>query len=213
MEIETVLSFLEILDNPLKDIDLVAVLTSKMFDFTNDKLLDVRRAFPEEDLFYALNRYSEEKEDETVAGFLNFYNELRDKMDISIADLIREIVDRTGYMDYISSLPGGDLRRANVLKLIDEAELGDSKATDLYTFMQYIRHRKKYQAEISMAKLKGEEENVVRIMTIHKSKGLEFPVVFVVGCGMGFNMMDTRGKMLTSQKYGVALKLYDAWKI
>ncbi|MCR4782180.1 MAG: helicase-exonuclease AddAB subunit AddA [Lachnospiraceae bacterium] len=214
MEIETILSFLEILDNPLKDVDLVSVLSSPIGKFTNDELVDVRTAYPNEDFFVALRRYAEENEDATKAKeFISFYESLRSKVDISIADLIREIVDKTGFMNYISSLPGGDLRRANVLKLIDEAQMSDSKSADLYTFMSYIRNRKKYKAEIGMAKLLGEEDNVVRIMTIHKSKGLEFPVVFLSGCGKSFNEMDLKGNIYIDQKFGLALKKYDSGRV
>ena len=213
MEIETVLSFLEILDNPLKDIDLVSVLTSPIAGFSSDELLNVRRAFPEEDLFRAFEKYALEFKDEKVKAFLDFYYELHDNIDLSIADIIREIVESTGYMNYISSLPGGDLRRANVNKLIEEAEMSTAKSADLYTFMAYIRNRKKYDAEISMAKLMGEEDNVVRIMTIHKSKGLEFPVVFLSDCGKTFNERDLNSNIYVDPKIGLGLKKFIDSKI
>ncbi len=213
-EIETILSFLEILDNPLKDVDLISVLSSEIGHFSEDDLVDIRRAYPDDDFYVALTRYAAESENgQKAQAFLDFYSSLRENEDLSISDLIRKIVDESGFMNYISSMPGGDLRRANVLKLIDEAEMSESKSADLYTFMAYIRNRKKYKAEIGMASLLGEEENVVRIMTIHKSKGLEFPVVFLSGCGKQFNDMDTMGALLIDPKFGLALKRYDEGRV
>jgi ATP-dependent helicase/nuclease subunit A len=229
LEVETIFSYLEILDNPDKDTYLVSVLKSEIGSLSNDELMEIRRNDEGSDFYNACRNYVKEnqaddrKEDsesgtspvgtkkstvKKLEAFLALFDELRIRQgDMLLPDVISEIYDRTGFLNYVSSLPGGAVRRANLMKLLDEAENMENNSThDLYSFMDYIRKRKKYNEEIDMASLLGEEDNVVRIMTIHKSKGLEFPVVFLIRAGGMLGGGSQNEKQIFSPKYGMAIK-------
>ena len=216
LEVETIFSYLEILDNPDKDTFLVSVLKSEIAGLDNDELMYIRRNDEGSDFYNACRNYVNEKNQdaqddvlvEKLRKFFTLFDELRTRQgDMMLPDLISEIYDRTGFLNHVSSLPGGTVRRANLLKLLDEAENMENNSThDLYSFMDYIRKRKKYEEEIDMASLLGEEDDVVRIMTIHKSKGLEFPVVFLIRAGGKLGGGDNDEKIVFSPKYGMAMK-------
>ncbi len=130
--------------------------------------------------------------------------------DVSIHVLIAELMEETGYLDYVTGLPAGAVRRANLLKLADQAITFESTSyRGLSRFMKYIEKLKKYEVDFGSAELIGEEDDAVRIISIHKSKGLEYPVVFLSGCGKNFNEGDTRGSMVIQSKYGVAIDAVD----
>lgn len=234
MEISVLLSFLEIIDNPYKDIELISVLHSPMFNISNDELLRIKekqakinknlqdkeenkKRRQKTKFFAALISYlNSEGEDEDlkpsngIKKFMSLYNDIRDSYDLSISDIIIKILNETDFLHTISAMPGGNQKRANIEKLIDEAGLNENVNQDLHSFLQYIRNRKKYKSEISMAKLQGEEDDVVRVMTIHKSKGLEFPVVFLLNCMGNFNSNDSKQKFMVDSKLGLALRKYDS---
>ena len=214
LEVETIFSYLEILDNPDKDTFMVSVLKSEIAGLTNDELMDIRRNDEGSNFYNACRNYLSEAGDDKASTkskliyFFELFDELRIRqVDMLLPDLISDIYDRTGFLNHVSSLPGGTIRRANLLKLLDEAENMENNSThDLYSFMDYIRKRKKYNEEIDMASLLGEEDDVVRIMTIHKSKGLEFPVVFLIRAGGQLGGGSRNEKMVFSPKYGMAIK-------
>lgn len=218
MEIENILSFLEILDNPLKDIDMTAVLLSRFAGLTTDELLRVRNLYPDSSIYYAIRNFRDDRskgkieEDlketyDKINDFLGFYSSLRNSPDTELDDLLRIIIRKNDYLTYISSLPGGEQRRANVLKLIDTAASLQDKSGGFHAFSSYIRNLKKYDQEIGMAKLMGDDDNVVRIMTIHKSKGLEFPVVFLCGAGDRFKSGTNGDDTIIDAHYGAAFNL------
>ena len=218
MEIENILSFLEILDNPLKDVEMAAVLLSRFAGLSPDELLRVRNLYPDSPLYYAVRNFRNDMaggviEDGLKAAFdklddfLDFYNTLRNSHDTELDELLRTIIRRNDYLTYISALPGGEQRRANVIKLIDTAASIQDKSSGFHAFASYIRNMKKYNVQISMAKLMGDDDNVVRIMTIHKSKGLEFPVVFLAGAGGLLKSGGESNNTITDGHYGAAFKL------
>lgn len=207
-EVQTVVSFLSILDNPRQDIPLVSVLKSKMFSFTEEELLSIRMEYPKELFHKALFLYAAaHPKDEKLQGFLNTLNELREKTDDTpIHELLQMIYEKTDYLTYVYALPGGKNRKANLLKLIDLAiQFEQTSFKGLFRFCNYIDRLKKKSASEGEAELLSEEDDVVRIMTIHHSKGLEFPVVFLSEISKQFNVMDTRGKMVLHSSKGLAL--------
>ncbi len=208
-EVQTVVSFLSILDNPRQDIPLVSVMKSKMFSFTEEELLTIRMEYPKEMFHKALFLYAKaHPEDEKLQNFICTLTELREKTDDTpIHELLQMIYEKTDYMTYVYALPGGKNRKANLLKLIDLAiQFEETSFKGLFRFCNYIDRLKKKSASEGEAELLSEEDDVVRIMTIHHSKGLEFPVVFLSEISKQFNVLDTRGKMVLHSSKGVALE-------
>lgn len=215
-EIQTVLSMLSILDNPLQDIPLAAVLASPIGGFDGSELAQVRAESKEHFYFLALEEYAQSGPvgvlREKCALFLQMYEKLRSRTAYTpIHSLIQMILQETGYASYIQAMPGGAQRRANMDMLLEKAIAYEKTSyKGLFHFVRYIEKLKKYEVDFGEADLTSENEDVVRIMSIHKSKGLEFPVVFVCGITKQFNRQDTRSRMILHPDYGVGLDLVDA---
>ena len=187
-EIETVLSMLKVIDNPYNDIPLAAVLHSPMFGFTTERLAEIRVNNAEDSLFACINSYYQDKHSKDLEYFLDTLKHFRQEaIDTPIHEIIEEVLDRTDYGTYCKSLSNGKMAAANLDKLVDEAVSFESTSfKGLARFVSYIEGLKTYDEDLGLAKTVEENSDAVRIMTIHKSKGLEFPVVFVSGCGRGF---------------------------
>ena len=130
-----------------------------------------------------------------------------------INELLEEIIRETGYMNYIASLPFGEQRGANVYMLIEKAkqyETGSFKG--LYHFVRYIKEIRSYEVDFGEASILDEQSDVVRIMSIHKSKGLEFPVCFVCGLNKQFNEMDAKNEVVYNKELGIGLDFVDPLK-
>lgn len=212
LEVEVVLSFLRILDNPRQEVPLVAVLRSPIVGYTDEQLSRIRLEYPECSFTEAVFAYGEaHEEDACLQKFLNLYETMRQKsVDTSIHRMIQLFYLQTGYVEYVSALPGGAVRKANLEKLIDLAvTYENSSFRGLFHFVNYIEKLKKYQVDFGEADLTGEEDNAVRIMTIHKSKGLEFPVVVLSGATKGFNKSDYTGEVLLHANLGIGLHRID----
>jgi ATP-dependent helicase/nuclease subunit A len=207
IEVQTVLNMLRILDNPYQDIPMAAVLKSPMAGLDNEELAEIRAKHP--DLPFAAASLAEMKEAEegTLAEFYRIYVNLRAKTnELPIHELIQDILDETGFRDYVTMLPAGAKRSANLGMLIEKAIAYEKTSyKGLFHFVRYIDSLVKYDIDFGEADVTGEDADVVRIMTIHKSKGLEFPVVFVSGLSKQFNLMDTREKMVVHPDFGIGL--------
>ncbi len=130
-----------------------------------------------------------------------------------IHTLIQQIYDETGYRDYVTALPAGEQRRANLDMLLEKAVAYEQTSYHgLFHFIRYIDRLMKYDVDYGEAETLSEQENAVRLMTIHKSKGLEFPVVVLAGMGRQFNMRDERDRMIFHPEYGIGLKYFDSEK-
>ena len=207
-EVQTVLAFLRILDNPRQDIPLVTVMHSKMFDFTNEELAVIRSAYPKESFYKAVYLYYENHgDDKKLARFFELVQTLRQMVeDTPIHVLLQEIYERTGYLSYVYSLPSGESRRGNLYKLIDLAiKFETTSFKGLFRFCSYIDRLQKYETDMGEADLLSEDDDAVRIMTIHHSKGLEFPVVFLAEVSKKFNKKDAQGSMILHGSKGLAL--------
>ena len=209
IEIMTILNMLKVIDNPRQDIPFAGVLYSQIGGLTTDELTQVRLIDRNITMYGACISYAEEGSNEELRGkvsdFLLKLHSLRAMTKYtSIHELIQEILDMTGYSYYVMAMPGGDRRKANIDMLISLA-VGFEKGSysSLFHFIRYIEKLHKYDVDYGEAAISGEQENTVRIMSIHKSKGLEFPVVFVGGLSKQFNMQDQRSKILFDVDYGL----------
>ena len=219
VEVQTVLSMLRILDNPRQDIPLAGVLRSPIVGMSDEELAMLRlykkdAAFHESVLALCRHLQSEtpaNKAEEKLFSFYQKYVSLREKViDIPIHELIELVLKETGYGNYVAAMPAGVRRRANIDMLLEKAIVYEKTSyKGLFHFVRYIDELQKYDVDFGEADLIGENEDVVRIMSIHKSKGLEFPIVFVSGLGKNFNKQDTRNRMVLHPEYGLGLDAMD----
>ncbi|MCR5098284.1 MAG: helicase-exonuclease AddAB subunit AddA, partial [Lachnospiraceae bacterium] len=203
IEVDTVLSLLSLLDNPRQDITMAAVMRSPIFSFSNEQLAVIRSSDPDAPFYQAVLSY---EGDEKHGKYLDFIDRYRSIInDTPIHKLLQMIYDDTGYVKYVSALPGGEVRAANLNRLVDMAvDFERTSFSGCFKFVNYIRQLKKYNQDVGTADLIGEDDDAVRIMTIHKSKGLEFPVVFLSGIKRKFNKSDSSGTMVMSASHGLA---------
>ncbi|NLJ67386.1 MAG: helicase-exonuclease AddAB subunit AddA [Clostridiales bacterium] len=208
IEVQTMLSLLQIIDNPMQDIPLLAVLRSPIESWSPEELIDVRLVDRESTLYEALVKKAREGEGRLAQKALAFIEKLNSWRDISqymsTDELIWYLYGETGYYSCVGALPGGVQRQANLRILFERArQYEETSYKGLFNFILYIDRLKTSQGDMGSAKILGENENVVRIMSIHKSKGLEFPIVFVAGCGKKFNLMDTTRNILFHHDLGL----------
>lgn len=209
-EIQVILSMLRILDNPLQDIQMAAVLASPIVGMDDEELAQIRSAFKGVSFAQAaLSAMAGENgyEDEKLKAFALVFERLRSAVaDTPIHELLYMMLDETGFYRYASAMPAGKRRRQNIDMLIEMAAAYEKTSyKGLFHFVRYIDIQQKYEIDYGEADTAGENDDVVRIMTIHKSKGLEFPVVFVSGLGKGFNTQDTKSDLVIHEKLGLGL--------
>ena len=208
------MSLLKIIDNPMQDIPLVMVMRSSIGKFTDNDLLEIRLQGGYED-FYTSMLKAKLNVSETlrlkIETFLASIDKWRkDKDHMALDELIWDIYEDTGFLNYVGLLPNGSLRQANLQMLFERAKQYESVSfKGLFNFINFIEKLRSSSGDLGAAKLIGENENVVRIMSIHKSKGLEFPVVFLSGTGTGFNLMDLNNDILLHQDLGIGVKYID----
>ncbi|WP_010294819.1 helicase-exonuclease AddAB subunit AddA [Clostridium senegalense] len=214
LEIKTMISLLEIIDNPKQDIPLLAVLRSPIGGFSSEDIVNVRLNSPETDIYDALKNYIELEHTELtkkISGFLDKLDIWRKKsLIVPIDELIWNLYMETGYYGYVGAMPTGEKRQANLRMLFQRAKQYDKTSyKGLFNFIKFIDKVKSTSGDLGSAKTIGENENVVRIMSIHKSKGLEFPVVFLSAMGKQFNTMDIKKKILFHHELGFGPEVID----
>lgn len=204
-EIETALSFLRIIDNPLQEIALLNVLCSPMVGFNADDLANIRLALPKGNFYNALCTAAESG-NEKCRGFLKLLSELRNMAATSSADrVISEMLRSTGYLGAVCALPDGEMRRANLEMLISYAESCEKSGNrGIGAFIEFIDRTVRQNGDMPPAAMSMKNADAVRMMTIHKSKGLEFPVCIV--CGLGASQTHRRSDVQFSQKYGGGIR-------
>ena len=225
-EVVLVLNYLRILENPLQDIPFAAVLRSPMCGCTDEELALLRAACPEGPVYDAVVQYAA-KEDgacteapaenesaalqEKLAGFLRLYEQIREKVPYSmIHEIVQEVLDRTGYGLFAAAMPAGEQRAANLKMLVETAvNYEQTSYHGLFQFIRYIEQMGSYDVDYGEVNLFGEGENTVRIMTIHKSKGLEFPIVFLTGLAGRFNQKDLNHAVLLHARFGIGTDAVD----
>lgn len=265
IEVKTIISLLQIIDNPLQDIPLIAVLRSPIGGFISEELADIRLVDKKLNFYDAMRRYVREHslfknneaeeqvviditkdydlelrgnpkennrpeninflEEDNYLDIINKDNENQDNEDpltrkikeflrtlqmwrnraryTPINNLIWELCMETGYYGYVGAMPGGIQRQANLRILFQRAkEFERTSYKGLYNFINFINNLQKNSEDLGAAKVIGENEDVVRVMSIHKSKGLEFPVVFLCGMSKQFNQSDLKSKILFHNELG-----------
>ena len=213
IEIQIILSLLQIIDNPLQDIPLLSVLRSPIGGFSAQELLDVRE-LGRNVSFYEAVLFASNNDDEIgkkASLFLMRLKKWREKaLHMPTDQLIWYLYSDTGYMSYVSAMPDGRQRRENLKILFERAKkYEDTSFKGLFNFINFIEKIKSGSGDMGNAKILGEGDNVVRIMSIHKSKGLEFPVVILGGVGKAFNMQDTKKAVLLHHEMGFGADLVD----
>ena len=212
-EVRTLLNYLSILDNPLQDISLAAILRSWFGGFTDEDLALLKINHPGKYLYRSLKACGDSGEGELMtksAVFLEKYEDLREKAGYTPADEILLELIGSGYGLYVSALPDGRKKNANIKMLVKKAgDYGKTSYKGLFHFARYIKMLRDYDIDYGEANILDENDDAVKIMTIHKSKGLEFPVCFVAGCQKGYNMMDTKGSVINDIDLGLGVDLVD----
>lgn len=261
MEVETILSFLAVIDNPMQDIPLAAVFKSPIVGVTDKELAELMAFYrgledkgQDRGIYGAMTRFLENWEEKPEAGedgsrkikpkeeagedsekkdtgleesenqepegaclaekisrFSRLLYRFRHESTyLPIHELIYRVYEETGYYHYVSAMPAGETRRANLDMLVEKAaDYEKTSYKGLFHFIRYIENLKKFNTDFGEASVAGEEEDTVRIMSIHKSKGLEFPVVFLAGMGKKFNRQDAYGKILIDPELGIATEYLD----
>lgn len=201
-EIRVMLALLNLIDNPHQDIPLATLLRSPIVMLTETELAKVRMA-GEGDLYDAARIASESMA--KVADFLAKLSAWRTyARDHSVPELIRELYSSTGYYDYVGGMAGGVLRQANLDALYYRAKkFEEADYIGLFCFLRFIDKMIENGEDFGVAKIGGENDDLVRIMSVHKSKGLEFPVVILANIGKLFNSEDTKKPLLFHKSLGV----------
>ena len=236
-EIQVILSMLTIVDNPVQEISLAAAMMSYFGGFTAAELGMVRKLGREHaDKNTHNNLYEHLKvtaglgevvaahgeaiaEDDLnikrmsgkCALFLAKLTEYRDKSSVEpLYDLCWEMIYDSGYYDYVGTMPAGAQRQANLNVLLERAAgYGKSSYSGLFNFLRYIERLKKFDEDFAEGAASLDNENLVRIMSIHKSKGLEFPIVILAGAHKSINFMDATAPVLVDQNLGIAVDYVD----
>jgi len=221
MEIQIMINLLRLIDNMRQDVPLISVMRSPIGSFTTDELVRIRIKTKRGNYLNACNRYIlGSKEDSTYSKELatkldNFLNKIYDWTSRSryshLNDLIWEILMESNYYNFVGTLINGKERQANLRLLTDKAyEFEKTSMRGLFKFLRYIEKLNKSNNDrTSTAKTLGENDNVVRMMTIHKSKGLEFPIVLLCGLDKMFSRADTKSKVIMHKEYGIGAKYVD----
>ena len=209
IEVSAVVSMLSVIDNPHKDIPLIAVLRSPAFGFTADELSDIRSAKKNGDFYSALEKYAEK--DEKCAGFLGILGEFRTlAADMSASELLWHLINRLELLAICSAMTDGRQRRANLMELAELSERFDATGyRGLHRFVLWLRQLAEKGQSVAAH---DSESSAVKIMTVHKSKGLEFPVVFLCDTARRFNLQDNRETVLVHSELGLGPKAYKADK-
>ena len=214
IEIQTIMSLLKIIDNPLQEIPLVSVMRSVIGGFTDNELVQIRLSDKYDNFYNTILKAKKDVDSKLrnkIDTFLNNLEKWRKEQEyLSLDELIWKIYNDTGYYNYVGLMTNGELRQANLKILFERAKQCESISfKGLFNFINYIEKIKTSSKDMDSAKVIGENDDVIRIMSIHKSKGLEFSVVFLSGTGKQFNMQDLNNKILLHPEIGIGVKYID----
>jgi ATP-dependent helicase/nuclease subunit A len=214
-EVAIMMSLLKVIDNPYQDIPLVSVLRSPIVGLNEEKL-GILRTFARKKSFFetltAFCKYNHDEKNrelfEQISSFLNQLTEWRLKARKgSLTDLIWQLYRDTHFYDFVGGMPGGKQRQANLRALYDRArQYEQTSFRGLFRFLRFVEKMTDRGDDLGAARALGEQEDVVRIMTIHSSKGLEFPFVFMAGLARQFNTLDLKKAFMLDKDYGFAAK-------
>lgn len=208
LEIRTILNLLTLIDNHRQDLPLLSIMTSPIGGFTTAECTKLRIDYPGGFYYQGVENHGKNAGDELSKKIKGFYKKLDQWRKVSkiltIEDFLWTLYLESGYYAFVGALPGGEQRQCNLRILLKRG--GDYKKSTLkglYQFIRFIENMKKHKQDISPPASLSKEDSVVRIMTIHKSKGLEFPIVFLTGTGKGFNKRSNQDQILFHKELGI----------
>ena len=208
-EIQLLLSLLQIIDNPEQDLPMAAVLHSGLVGLDANEL-GALRLTGDGFLWSVMPLYVEQAQDERLLQLIAHIERWRTlSRRHGVADLLWDIYETLDYVNYVGAMPNGLVRRANVMALYERAKGFESFGfRGLFRFLRFVESLRDSNQDMAVANVVTEADDVVRLMTIHKSKGLEFPVVFLSGVQKKFNTMDFNSPLLVDKNGGIGLKGY-----
>ncbi len=218
MEVRSVIEFLKVIDNPKQDIPLFGVMTSIFGGFSDEEMATIKSYGMANEVtkgLYNVVKFYGEKKDDAIAKKVNAFLEMifdyRKKSEyVSIRQLLQQLFTRFDYIAMVSAMKGGEQRRANVELLLQKAATYEQTSFfGAFHFVRYLQHLMEKEVEYGEADILDENADVVRIMSIHKSKGLEFPICFVAGLGKKMNLMDTHQILVTDSQMGIGTECID----
>ena len=222
IEIRTIMSLLHIIDNPMQDIYTIASMRSPIFAFTSEELADIRILNRDNYFYLNVKDIAEDVYDERInkslkdkcVYFIEKIGSWREKsLYMPIDEFLWYLYSDTSYYGYVGAMVNGIQRQANLRILFQRAKQYEQTSfKGLFNFINFINKLRKSSGDLGTAKILGENEDVVRIMSIHKSKGLEFPVVFLSGCGKQFNLRDINDSLLFHEELGIGADCIDIKK-
>ncbi|MBS4218041.1 helicase-exonuclease AddAB subunit AddA [Bacillus sp. FJAT-49711] len=220
-EVAIMMSLLKIIDNPDQDIPLAAVLRSPIIGLSEDELAHIRLQSRKGSYYEAVKVFISNIPDhefseawEQVSDLFNKLHEWRSMARSgALSELIWQLYRDTGFYEFVGGLPGGKQRQANLRAFYDRArQYENTSFRGLFRFLRFVERMRDRGNDLGAARALGEQEDVVRIMTIHSSKGLEFPVVFVAGTARKFNMRDLYSSFMFDKEFGFACKYVNPQK-
>ena len=217
IEVKIMINLLKVIDNPRQDIPLASVLRSPIVGLNEDELASIRLAGKNNSFYEALTQFEKQNTNGAAAKATNFLQQLEQfrlaARQGALSELIWDIYRETGYYDFVGGMPGGRQRQANLRALYDRARGYETTSfRGLFRFLRFIERMEERGDDLGAARALSEQEDVVRIMTIHKSKGLEFPVVILGAMDKQFNLQDLKQKYLLHKDLGFASKYIDPVK-
>lgn len=220
LEIRTMMAFLMSIDNKRQDIPLLATMRSPIFNFTEEDFIDIRSVSKDKLIIDCIQSLIEDEEfnnEDLKKKCINLVNTLdlyrKKSIHMNLDEFIWMIMEDTAYFEYAGAMPNGIQRQANLKLLFQKAtDFEKTSYKGLFNFITYMKTIKEKEGDFSDAKILGENEDVVRVMSIHKSKGLEFPVVFISNVGKKFNRQDQYAQMLMHEEEGIGTDWYNIEK-
>ena len=220
VEIQVFVNLLRVIDNTRQDIPLISVMRCPVFDFDVKELAYIRIEFKDGSFYDAVKAFAENGNDrklrtkiKSMLKQIEFWKELKNT--ITLEELVRILMYETGYFDYCSGLPVGKQRISNLRLLAEKAgQFEQNSHSGLFGFISYIEAMKKNNLSVGEAKTLGENDNVVRVMTVHKSKGLEFPIVILTGAGRQIRYRGTGNSTVMHKDFALGMphvNLQEKW--
>lgn len=213
IEIKNIISLFKIIDNPYKDIPLVTVMRSIIGDFTDNELIEIRLCKKDGHYYDSIkealiSKKIKQETKEKLKAFTEKIEKWREEEKyLPLNEFIWKIYKETDYYNYVRLMPNGEVRKANLKMLFDRAkEYEKISFKGLFNFIRYLEKIKNNNSDLASAKVIGENENVVRIMSIHKSKGLEFPIAIISRANKKFNQKDLTDTILMHQDIGIGMQ-------
>lgn len=214
-EIQNLMQYLRVLNNPLQDIPLFGTMNSIFGGFTEEEISKIRIGHKKETLYESICSYEQEGEEELIREKISLFLEKlklyrEESVYLPVRKLLAKLIEDYDYLNYVTALPAGVQRKANVEMLLTKAEDYEKTAYyGLFHFIRYMEQLEKYDVDYGVANTLDEDADVVRIMSIHKSKGLEFPITIVAGLTKQFNMQDTAGALIMDADFGIGTNYVD----